>query len=148
MFLFCMSAAIRLVERGGTLAGFDSLSATGFFGDVGEPVPEIRFKLGTPCLGLSEVTFARLRVESFENTGEQGLPDSAIDCLFFLPSLSGELSMLESVWSNRGEFLDPLKADIVWLMEDILLGRRLFSLDLQSISLELGTSNKNRLKVV
>jgi len=51
--------------------------------------------------------------------------------------------MLESVWSNRGEFLDPLKADIVWLMEDILLGRRLFSLDLQSISLELGTSKKN-----
>jgi len=47
--------------------------------------------------------------------------------------LPGELSILESVWSNRTEFFDPLKADIVWLIEDILLGLRLLSLDLQTI---------------
>ena len=83
MFLFCMRAAIRLVERGGKLSGLDSLSATAFFGDVTEPVAVIRFKFGTPCLGLSEVILSIFRFISFEKTGDVGLPDSANDCLFF-----------------------------------------------------------------
>jgi len=62
-----------------------------------------------------------------------GLPEVPIDDRFFFLSLLGELSMLERVWSRRGEALEPLKADIGGLIEDILLGRLLFSLDLHWI---------------